>query len=67
VELRVREMLCAERAAKTPRKQLLTAARIGRLLLTEGLLASESTLRSVVRRSRLDVRDPLQHAFVPLV
>jgi len=67
VELRVREMLCAERAAKTPRKQLLTAARIGRLLLTEGLLASESTLRSVVRRARLDVRDPLQHAFVPLV
>jgi len=30
VEMRVREMLCTERAAKTPRKQLLTAARIGR-------------------------------------
>ncbi|MBK6940940.1 MAG: IS21 family transposase [Planctomycetes bacterium] len=64
---RVREMLIAERAAATPRKQLLTAARIGRLLLAEGLVASESTLRSVVRQARLDVRDPLRHAFVPLV
>lgn len=64
---RVQEMLVAERAAATPRKQLLTAARIGRLLLGEGLLASESTVRSVVRLARLDVRDPLRHAFVPLV
>ncbi|MBK6942815.1 MAG: hypothetical protein IPH13_21795 [Planctomycetes bacterium] len=63
---RVREMLIAERAAATPRKQLLTAARIGRLLLAEGLVAA-STLRSVVRQARLDVRDPLRHAFVPLV
>lgn len=64
---RVMEMLLAERAAATPRKQLLTAARIGRLLFAEGLVASESTLRSVVRWARLDVRDPLQHAFLPLV
>jgi transposase len=64
---RVREMLVAERAAATPRKQLLTAARIGRLLSAEGLVASESTVRAVVRLARLDVRDPLRHAFVPLV
>lgn len=64
---RVREMLLAERAAATPRKQLLTAARIGRLLGSEGLVASESTVRSVVREARLEVRDPLRHAFVPLV
>lgn len=65
--LRVREMLVAERAAETPRKQLLTASRIGRLLSAEGLAGSESTVRSVVRLARLDVRDPLRHAFVPLV
>lgn len=64
---RVAAMLVAEHAAATPRKQLLTAARIGRLLLAEGLVASESTVRSVVRLARLDVRDPLRHAFVPLV
>lgn len=63
---RVAAMLIAERAAATPRKQLLTAARIGRLLLAEGLVASESTVRAVVRLARLDVRDPLRHAFVPL-
>ena len=63
---RVAAMLVAEHAAATPRKQLLTAARIGRLLLAEGLVASESTVRSVVRLARLDVRDPLRHAFVPL-
>ena len=64
---RVREMLVSERAATTPRKQLLTAARIGRLLSAEGLVASESTVRAVVREARLEVRDPLRHAFVPLV
>ena len=63
---RVQALLLAEQAAQTPRKQRLTAARIGRLLAGEGLLASESTVRSVVRLARLDVRDPLQHAYVPL-
>jgi transposase len=62
----VREMLLAERVASTPRKQRLTAARIGRLLAARGLEASESTVRAAVRRVRLDVRDPLEHAFVPL-
>ncbi len=66
LEARVREMLLAEQAASTPRKQRLTAARIGRLLAGEGLEASASTVRAVVRRVRLDVRDPLEHAFVPL-
>jgi transposase len=64
---RVQELLVAERAAQTPRKQLLTASRIGRLLSAEGLAGSESTVRAVVRLARLDVRDPLRHAFVPLV
>jgi len=64
---RVREMLVAERAAQTPRKQLLTASRIGRLLSREGLVACESTVRAVVRQARLEVRDPLKHAYVPLV
>jgi len=64
---RVREMLLCERAAATPRKQLLTAARIRRILSSEGLVASESTVRAVVRKARLEVRDPLRHAYVPLV
>lgn len=63
---RVMALLEAERAAGTPRKQRLTAARVERLLQAEGLSASASTVRSVVAAARLDLRDPLQHAFLTL-
>jgi len=63
---RVMALLTAERTAQTPRKQRLTAARIARLLGEEGFAASASTVRSVVAAARLDLRDPLQHAFLPL-
>lgn len=63
---RVEALLRVEIAARTPRKQRLTAARIGRLLAVEGLVACESTVRAVVRRARLEVRDPLEHAYLPL-
>jgi transposase len=63
---RVRELLTKEREKKTPRKQRLTAARIHRILEREGSAASESTVRKLVREVRLDLRDPLEHAYLPL-
>lgn len=67
LSVRVRQMLTAEKVAATPRKQRLTAARIGRVLSEQGLRASDSTIRAVVRAVRLELRDPLEHAYVPLV
>ena len=63
---RVCELLVAERERRTPRKQRLTAARVHRLLLAEGQVASECTVRRVVRAVRLELRDPLEHAYLPL-
>jgi transposase len=63
---RVRELLEAEQAKQTPRKQRLTGARIHRLLVREGERASECTVRRVVRELRLEQRDPLAHAYLPL-
>lgn len=67
LSVRVRRMLTAEKVAATPRKQRLTAARIGRVLSEQGLRASDSTIRAVVRAVRLELRDQLEHAYVPLV
>lgn len=66
VEGVVKDLLEAERSKETPRKQRLTAARIYRLLHQSGQDVGESTVRRLVRRLRLDLRDPLEHAYVPL-
>jgi transposase len=66
IRTRVRELLVSEREKETPRKQRLTAARIHRILAGEGRSVSESTVRKLVRELRLDLRDPLAHAYLPL-
>lgn len=66
IDARVRELLKAEQEKETPRKQRLTATRVHRILTAEGLAASERTVREAVAAVRLDLRDPLQHAFLPL-
>ena len=66
IQARVRELLEDEIRLETPRKQRLTAARIHRLLEREGKRASDSTVRHVVRDLRLEIRDPLKHAYLPL-
>jgi len=63
---RVRELLVTEREKETPRKQRLTAARIHRLLLGEGHRVGETTVKRVVREQRLELRDALRHAYLPL-
>ena len=63
---RVRELLVTEREKQTPRKQRLTAARIQRLLLAEGHQVGETTVKRVVREQRLELRDALKHAYLPL-
>ena len=62
----VREFLKRERDRETPRKQRLTAARVHRLLIADGLTAAESTVRKLVREVRLELRDVLAHAYLPL-
>lgn len=66
IDARVRELLEVEKAKATPRKQRLNAARIHRILAGEGKLASERTVRTLVAAVRFALRDPLQHAFLPL-
>jgi transposase len=66
IDARVRELLKDEQEKATPRKQRLTATRVHRILTTEGLAASERTVREAVAAVRLELRDPLQHAFLPL-
>jgi len=63
---RVFALLEEEQRRETPRKQRLTAARIHRLLVGEGLAASAGLVRRLVREVRLDLRDPLAHAYLPL-
>jgi len=63
---RVRDLLESEQERQTPRKQRLTGARIHRLLRAEGLRGSEASVRRVVRETRLEPRDPLEHAFLPV-
>lgn len=63
---RVRELLVTEREKETPRKQRLTAARIHRLLVGEGHRVGETTVKRVVREQRLELRDALRHAYLPL-
>ena len=63
---RVGELLVAEREKETPRKQRLTGARIHRLLEREGHQVSERTVRRVLAELRLELRDPLEHAYLPL-
>jgi len=62
----VRELLVTEREKQTPRKQRLTAARIHRLLAREGHRVGETTVKRVVREQRLELRDALRHAYLPL-
>lgn len=63
----IRELLASERATGVPRKQRLTAARIYRLLrTTHGFTGSDSSVRKLVRGLRVELRDPLEKAFVPL-
>jgi transposase len=66
IQERVRELLRMEQDRSTPKKQRLTATRIHRILISEGKPASERTVREVVCAARLELRDPLQHAFLPL-
>lgn len=66
IDERVHELLKSEQDKATPRKQRLTAARIHRILVAEGRQASERTVREAVVATRLELRDPLQHAFLPL-
>ena len=62
----VLELFQREMELSTPRKQRLTAGRVHRLLQEEGYKTSSSTVRSLVREIRLELRDPLKHAFIPL-
>jgi transposase len=66
IEARIRELLLEEQAKSTPRKQRLSASRIHRILLAEGLAGAERTVRQAVAAVRLELRDPLRHAFLPL-
>lgn len=66
IDARVHELLKAEQDQATPRKQRLSATRIHRILVAEGKQASERTVREAVAATRLELRDPLQHAFLPL-
>ena len=66
VEARVRELLEEEREKETPGKQRLTGARIHRIVRKEGLEASERTVRTIVAQVRLELRDALAHAYLPL-
>jgi hypothetical protein len=63
---RVRELLVAEGSKETPRKQRLTAARIHRLLSREGDDVGATTVKAVARELRLELRDALKHAYLPL-
>jgi transposase len=63
---RVRQLLVAEQEKQTPRKQRLTAARIHRVLIGEGQEVGETTVKRVVREQRLELRDALKHAYLPL-
>jgi transposase len=63
---RVRELLVTERERQTPRKQRLTAARIHRILEREGRRVGETSIRALVRELRLELRDPLEHAYLLL-
>ena len=63
---RVRELLATEVEKQTPRKQRLTAARIHRLLSGEGHQVGDTTVKRVVREQRLELRDALRHAYLPL-
>lgn len=66
VRARVFELLTEEREKETPRKQRLTAARIHRLLADENISASERTVRTAVKEVRMDLRDALANAYLPL-
>jgi transposase len=63
---RVRELLVSEREKQTPRKQRLTAARIHRILERMDVCVGATTVKRVVRQVHLELRDPLEHAFLPL-
>lgn len=63
---RVRELLVTERERQTPRKQRLTAARIHRILERGGHEVGASSVKRLVRELRLELCDPLEHAFLPL-
>ena len=62
----VRKLLDDERLNEVPRKQRLTAARIHRLLEGKEVRASEAVVRRVTREQRLELRDPLERAYLPL-
>lgn len=66
IEASVRELLEAERAAHTPRKQRLRATSIWRLLVKQGVAVSESTVTRVVREVREELGDWAVVAMVPL-
>lgn len=66
IRARVRELLVTEQEKATPRKQRLTAARIHRILEREGRCVGESTVKTLVRELRLELRDALERAFLPL-
>ena len=63
---KVEALLKEEQERATPRKQRLTAARVHRILGSQGDRASASLVRKLVGEVRLEIRDPLQHAYLPL-
>ena len=66
VRAKVRDPLLTEQERSTPRKQRLTAARIHRLLEREDIEVGASTVQRVVREQRMERRDALEHAYLPL-
>jgi transposase len=63
---RVVSILVEEARSHAPKKQRLTAARVQRLLGKDGESVSLRTVQELVREVRLEQRDPLKHAYLPL-
>jgi len=66
IRVQVVDILEAERRSDAPKKQRLTAARIYRLLESDGHHASLRTVQELVREVRFEQRDVLKHAYLPL-
>lgn len=66
IRQQVVSLLEAEKRGDAPKKQRLTAARVCRMLNDEGLEVSPRTVQELVREVRLEQRDALKHAYLPL-
>jgi transposase len=63
---RVLALLEEEQRSCAPRKQRLTAARIHRILESEGIPGTGRIVSTLVRELKIELRDPLEHAYLPL-